>query len=473
MQVEYSPDSQIRLIRDYAKYNGYLIPDEFVFMELGVSGKSADKRPEFQKMIELAKSRKFESILIYHTNRFARNHEESILYKSMLKRDCNIDVISITQPPIDHKTDMLTNAIYSVMDEWYSIDLAANVKRGMTEKAMRGKYQCSPPYGYKIPGLKQTPIVVEDEAKVVRKIFSMYLNETTSIWNIAKRLSAMGYRTRRGNRWERRTVEYILRNPAYKGMAVWNKRNNNQKLNDPSDWIVVQGTHDAIISPEDFDKAQDIYNTNKAPKRKRPSGTYAHWLSGILRCATCGRVLTFSGSQYGSFGCNGYKKGTCPSKGNSISRLKAEKAVIDMLREISEEVIPISLTQIVIPVSDNQKQIDALNEQITRLENMIAKFKDAYSAGYDTLEEYGQNKAMAIQEIDLSKSQITELEAPPRVENAVQNVVLNVKFVYEMLCDKALNMEEKNRAMHVLISRIVYDKESETFDLYYNYTLSS
>lgn len=119
MQLEYSPASQLRLIRDYAEKNHLTLLDEHIYEELGISGKNAAKRPAFLSMIAAAKQHLFDVILIYHSNRFARNHEESIVYKSMLKRDCGVDLISITQPPVDRKTDMLTGAIYAVMDEWF------------------------------------------------------------------------------------------------------------------------------------------------------------------------------------------------------------------------------------------------------------------------------------------------------------------------------------------------------------------
>ncbi len=136
MQTEYSPDSQLRMIHDYAKKNDLVVFEEFIFADEGISGRQAKKRPQFQKMLHAAKQKKFEVILIYNTSRFARNHEESVVYRAMLKRE-GIEVISITQPNIDEKTDLLMNALYAGMDERYSLDLSENVKRGMMEKAMR------------------------------------------------------------------------------------------------------------------------------------------------------------------------------------------------------------------------------------------------------------------------------------------------------------------------------------------------
>lgn len=88
-QLEYSPDSQLKIIEDYAKKHGLLLPREFVFQEEdGVSGRKADKRLEFQRMIAAAKQdpRPFDVVLVWKFSRFARNQEESIVYKSLLRR---------------------------------------------------------------------------------------------------------------------------------------------------------------------------------------------------------------------------------------------------------------------------------------------------------------------------------------------------------------------------------------------------
>ena len=77
-QEEYSPDSQVRLIREYARKNGYLLPEEYVFQDDGISAATARKRPAFNRMIALAKEkvRPFDAILVLMFSRFARNREE-------------------------------------------------------------------------------------------------------------------------------------------------------------------------------------------------------------------------------------------------------------------------------------------------------------------------------------------------------------------------------------------------------------
>ena len=97
-QVELSPDSQLKMIEKYAKDNDIILSKEYIYADEGISGRTVKKRPEFQRMIAVAKSKPkpFDVILVWKLSRFARNREDSIVYKSMLKKDCGIDVISVS-----------------------------------------------------------------------------------------------------------------------------------------------------------------------------------------------------------------------------------------------------------------------------------------------------------------------------------------------------------------------------------------
>ena len=151
-QVEYSPASQLEKIREYAKRNDYILPEEYIFMDEGISGRNTVKRTAFNRMIGTAKTKPkpFDAILLWKFSRFARNREDSIVYKSMLRKQCGIDVISISENVGDDKMSVIIEAMIEAMDEYYSINLAEEVKRGMTEKAGRGQAVTIPSFGYDI-----------------------------------------------------------------------------------------------------------------------------------------------------------------------------------------------------------------------------------------------------------------------------------------------------------------------------------
>ena len=98
-QLEFSLDAQIKALKEYAKRNDMIILKEHIYADEGISGKRADKRPAFMKMIATSKKkpRPFEVILVHKFDRFARSREDSVVYKSMLKRESGIRVISITE----------------------------------------------------------------------------------------------------------------------------------------------------------------------------------------------------------------------------------------------------------------------------------------------------------------------------------------------------------------------------------------
>ena len=126
-QEELSPDSQERILRDYAKNNNIVL--EQIYIDSGISGRKAEKRPAFQEMIARAKSKEHpvDVLLVWKFSRFARNQEESIVYKSLLKK-AGVEVISVSEPLVDGPFGSLIERIIECMDEYYSIRLSGEVK---------------------------------------------------------------------------------------------------------------------------------------------------------------------------------------------------------------------------------------------------------------------------------------------------------------------------------------------------------
>lgn len=208
-QEEYSPDSQVRLIREYARKNGYLLPEEYVFQDDGISAATARKRPAFNRMIALAKEkeRPFDAILVLMFSRFARNREESVLYKGLLRKQ-GISVISVKEPAVDGPFGTLIESIIEWFDEYYLINLSAEVKRGMSEKFLRGEAMGTAPFGYRIDSANKTFTVDPERAEIVCDVFRSYA-DGAGLRDIAVQLGDAGITTRRGNRPDSRFVEYI------------------------------------------------------------------------------------------------------------------------------------------------------------------------------------------------------------------------------------------------------------------------
>jgi DNA invertase Pin-like site-specific DNA recombinase len=397
-QLEFSPDAQKSAIYKYAEKNNIAIDVQHIFIDEGFSGRKAEKRPQFMKMINYAKKkpRPFDFILVHKFDRFSRNREDSVVYKSLLKKQYGIKVISITEQIEDDKFSIILESMLEAMAEYYSLNLADEVRKGMTEKAKRGGFQGSPPYGYKVELKGKVPTIVENEAEVIRIIYDKFVNESMSYRQIATYLNDLSYRTKKGHLFESRAIKYILRNPFYYGEVRWNCRNNN-KENNKEDWIIAKGNHIPIIDKKLWESAKS--RINKLEKLTRVNTKlntdYRHWLSGILKCPFCGGTMTYTkvNHKYEYFRCNKYLKGSC-TKSNYIKVKTIEDA---LMKKINEDMNIIELT-ISNKKNNSKSELEYLYKKQAIIVNKYKLARDAYINQIDTLEEYRQNKKLIQQQ---------------------------------------------------------------------------
>ena len=285
-QLEYSPESQLEKIQGYAKANGIIVPEEYIFMEEeGRSGRSTKKRTEFNRMIGTAKlkPKPFDVLLLWKFSRFARSREDSILYKSMLRRDLGIEVVSVSEPIGEDKMSILIEAMIEAMDEYYSINLAEEVRRGMTQRAKAGRPNTYAPIGYRMQDGAYIPD--PDTAPIVRKIYEDFVGGR-GLLQISHELTALGVRSRFGNPIDNRGIKYILRNPVYIGKVRWTPTGRTRRVWDNPDTITMDGGHEPLVPCELYDQAQTMLD-----ERERRHGRYAREdgkpfaLKGLVRCS--------------------------------------------------------------------------------------------------------------------------------------------------------------------------------------------
>lgn len=472
-QEELSPDAQKRLLLEYASKNQIIVSKEHIYIEGGISGRKADKRPKFKEMIAQAKSKAhpFDVILVWKFSRFARNQEESIVYKSMLERD-NVDVVSVSEPLIDGPFGSLIERIIEWMDEYYSIRLSGEVTRGMTENALRGNFQARPPLGYRVPGYRQTPVVVPEEAELIHLIFDLYTEQKMNIFEIVRYLNEHGYQTGHKKPFQRRSVTYILKNPTYIGKTIWNQRDQDQKPRDKSEWIIADGKHEPIISTEQFEKAQNRMNSTYKPAYRKPSSMCHHWLSSLLKCSSCGRTLTVKRTpsknhdrMYINFQCCGYQKGLCTTN-QSISALKLEPAILNILEHtITSGDIHFDIVN---PSDSDSGQKKQLLTRLQDIEKKEERIKRAYRDGIDTLDEYKENKFILLEEKQELLDKLESIEEPTLTTEDAKPITLDrIRNVYEIITNPDISMEEKNKSARSVIEKIVFDRASGSIDIFF------
>lgn len=464
-QTELSPDAQLRVILDAAKADGYVIPKEYIFIEKkGISGRKAENRPEFQRMVSIAKSLSpgpspFHRLYLWKFSRFARNQEESIFYKGILRKKCGVEIKSVSEPIAEGMFGRLIETIIEWFDEYYSINLSGEVHRGMKEKALKHGYQSTPSLGYNAVGGGKPFIINEEEYKIVEFI-QQYYHDGHDLTAVARECNRRGYRTKRGNLFERRNIDIILRNRFYIGIVSWNG-------------IEFQGEHETRSTVTDtFQENLERLEKEFRPLKRREASSCRHWLSGLLICGTCGASLSFNASKSRNpsfFQCWKYAKGYHPDS-CSLSVNKAERVVIASLKQVLDtHSIEFEYIKKVDERIETERAL--IEAALSRLAMKELRIRDAYENGIDTIEEYKANKERLRAEYDQLNHELETLsnQEPKAASEASQKaeIMRNIHSAYDLICNPDVDSEIKGAALRRIVKRIVYYKQENRFEFYY------
>ncbi|MFC1994721.1 recombinase family protein [Chloroflexota bacterium] len=396
--TDLSISAQLRALRDWAARNGCFIVKEYV--DEAESGRSID-RPGFKQMIGASrqKSRPFDAILVWKLSRFARSRQDSIIYKSLLRKQ-GIQVISINEPVEDTPSGRLLEGIIEVIDEFYSANLGQEVLRGMRECASRGFYVASnTPYGYQrvkvSDGSKERPKLEAHphHAPVAAGIFREFL-AGAGLKDIARALNSEGILAPRGKRWGKTTLHKILINEAYTGTLVWGHTSKSSQKVPP---VRVEDAWEPIVDRETFNRVQSLLR-ERAPVHLHPRRAHSHYLlSGLARCGHCGKALVCQEAKSGQFSyyiCNTLLKqgaGTCQAP--YLNSRKFEKVVIDKIKEriLTEEnlheLVRLVNEEIDTAASETRQRLETVMAEIADVHRRLGRLYDALETGKLTLND--------------------------------------------------------------------------------------
>jgi len=384
--VDLSISAQLRSLREYAARNNLMIVREFV--DEAESGRTS-ARPAFRDMISLAKLKQkpFEVILVWKLNRFARNREDSIIYKSLLRRQ-GIQVISINELLEPTPAGRMLEGIIEVIDEFYSANLAQDVIRGMRESASRGYFSGGkPPYGYTInkirDGHKMRSTLVPNPvtAPVVKRMFEECRSVRGSR-EIARGLDNDGITTPNGKRWVGSAVLRILHNEAYVGTLVWGQRSSEEP-------VKVENAWPPIVDKEIFADAISILES-RGPKIIHPRRTVSEYLfSGLMKCGVCGGAMSGHSAKSGQFFyyrcAKASKRGAEACRGRWIPKSWIEGFIIDKIRNcvLSDENI---LELVQLTTEDMEGSLGTERQTLHMIEKQAADVDTRLEHLYDALE---------------------------------------------------------------------------------------
>jgi site-specific DNA recombinase len=295
MQAEegFSIEAQLNEMRAYAAQRGWKVVAEFV--DAGISGSTMD-RPGLRALLEAAQAHQFDVVLVHELSRLSRSVFDTFEIFEQLGR-AQVGFASVREPQFNlldpHGRFFLT--MIASINQYYLDMLRVHTQKSKRERARQGLYNASvAPYGYRHVGDARTPPeVVEEEAKVVRRVFEMYATGRYTCRQIAEVLNGEGYRTRSGRRFSKDSITEMLRNPFYIGKVTYREGRRGEVE-------VYDGLHEPIISEELWEAAARVRNQQTVRRvlrgEKRP-----YLLGGIARCHTCGRRLRAQGAQAGDY----------------------------------------------------------------------------------------------------------------------------------------------------------------------------
>ncbi|MCC8163851.1 MAG: recombinase family protein, partial [Lachnospiraceae bacterium] len=304
IQVDgYSLDAQRDKLRKYAEYEDMTIAGEY--SDDGFSGKNIQGRLEFQRMLNDIQEGKdgVSFVLVFKLSRFGRNAAD-VLNSLQLMQDFGVNLICV-EDGIDSSKDSgkLMISVLSAVAEIERENIRTQTMAGREQKAKEGKWNGGfAPYGYRLDNGQL--LIAEDEAEVIRLIFDRYIRTNDGINGVCSYLNSHGYTKKlRQNGtipgFSSSFVKGVLDNPVYAGMIAYGRRKTEKKIGtrnemhivEQSEFPVYEGQHEAIISEEDWNLAQEKRKVNAFKREKINDPEHAHILSGILKCPCCGKGM--------------------------------------------------------------------------------------------------------------------------------------------------------------------------------------
>ena len=321
-QREESIEGQVRECQSFAERKGYTVIRTYI--DRALSGTRADNRPEFQQMISDSTLREFQYVIVWKIDRFSRDKFDSVKYKYALKSS-GVSVISATEPIDGSPEGQMMESVFEGISVYYIKDLAQKTSRGMTENAIKGKFNGGTlTFGYTIDEnhhFQLDPV----NAPIVLDIFTRY-SEGETIRSILDDINSK--MSNNGRKFTYHFLNWMLNNRRYLGEYKFQDTINNEAI-------------PPIISQELFDKCQHRLNVNKHKAGSFKTNKEKYLLTGKIFCGICGATISgISGtgkckSVYRYYKCMNVKKHKCRKK--PVQKEMIENIVLNAAMDIFKD----------------------------------------------------------------------------------------------------------------------------------------
>ena len=477
-EKDLSIPAQIKALKGYALNRDWDVVAEYI--DEAESARSAN-RPAFKDMITATKSRvkPFDAILVWKLSRFARSREDSVIYKSLLKRR-QISVVSMNEQVDESPAGSLLEGIIEVIDEFYSANLSQDTVRGMKENAVRGfRNGGLAPFGYKqslephgaVTKSRLTPDQME--APIVTRAFDLAFHGHGGK-EIANTLNGEGLKTRRGNHFSAGVINQMLRNEAYIGTLVWNKYSKSlagRQKQTEAEIIRVTDCHTPLVDKHVFDQVQGFL-TSRRPSVIHPMRVSSKYLlSGLAHCARCGSIAVGTNGKSGKFlyySCNSrMKKGRTACDAPSINARKLEAFVIDRLKEniLTEEnlgqLVKLTNEELKVGRRRTMKQLEHLDLESRSVGQKLASLYAVLESGKVDIDELAPRlKELRAEQRELNEKRNDALDEmnleghKPIDSVAMENYVTDLRIILQ-----SASFMECKAFLASFVRRLEYDRQ--------------
>lgn len=455
------------LIEDLQKFKGELLSyckvkgfNPTYFEEIGSSVDS--DREEYTKLINEIKTGNYDVLVITDLSRLTRELEEQLKLFKLLTQ-YNMIIHSILDGVIDPKerTGKIMSGIKGLFNEIAYDEISHKMHMGRFNSVKKGLWVGKCPYGFIKD--KETMTLVHDpiEAPVVRRIFREVI-EGYSTTNISLRLHRDGIKTRKGKNFHPSTISNLLERRTYIGETRF-------KSDKFGEEITVKGTHEGIVSLEEFMQVRSILANKKHFKTRTHAVTSP--LDKVIVCGLCGRLMQVNLQKkvYVHLAkCNAYKYGErCDNAGCTLNYIlplvyaeikKRRKVMYKQLNSLKGNGSNGKIERLEKDLKGLQKRLKNTETEKEDLVNYLLK-KVINEVVYTS-----KNKALE-DEIKAIKLQIDDTEE----QIASNNVTNDIDYLESLIDDidhlESMETEEQNRIIKNILEKIVYIREGDVIKL--------
>jgi len=371
-QTEQSIEGQLRDAISFCKLRKYRI--RAIYVDRAISARAdAEKRVNFMQMISDSDKRKWEYVIVWKLDRFARNRNDSAIYKMRLRKN-GVKVVSVTENISDNPEGIILESVLEGMAEFYSAELSQKITRGLRESALKCRsIGGHVPLGYKIENHK---LVIEPVgAAIVQKAFELY-SQGWTVADICREFNTRGYRTAKNAEFNRNSFKSMFKNKRYIGVYTYKD-------------VQIEGGVPAIIDKDLFEEVgRRLKKNEEAPARGKAKVDYL--LSGKLFCSQCGAPMngesgtSKTGEVHHYYACYTRKRrGNCRKKSmrkSLVEKWVAEDAYALLTQEVIEEIADIAVSQTEADIAQHTK-LPELTAKRAELEQGIDNIATAIEKG--------------------------------------------------------------------------------------------